>query len=97
MLTAPAVFYNLLLASFWGCLFHFWKGGSGGRLLLNLFLSWIGFVSGHLLGEFWQFDQLMIGPVQTGLGTAGSMIFLFTGQILSQLEKSRNEFNPRDH
>lgn len=97
MLTAPAVFYNFLLASFFGSLFHFWKGGTGARLLLNLILSWIGFGLGHLLGEFWGVDQLLIGPVQSGLGSAGSILFLFTGHLLSKLEQSNNEFNPRNH
>lgn len=94
MLTAPALFYNFLLASFFGSLFHFWKGGTGGRLLLNLFLSWLGFAGGHILGEIWGTSWLMIGPVHSGLGTAGSTILLFLGQVLSKLEESSHEFNP---
>lgn len=97
MLTAPAVFYNLLLASFFGSLFHFWKGGTGGRLLLNLFLSWMGFALGHGLGEIWETRFLMIGPVHSGLGAAGSFILLIIGQVLSKLEESSHEFDRRKH
>jgi hypothetical protein len=97
MLTAPAVFYNFLLASFFGSLFHFWKGGTGGRLLLNLILSWMGFALGHGLGELWETSFLMIGPIHSGLGTAGSLLLLFIGHGLSKLEESSHEFDPRNH
>ena len=34
-MTIPALLFGLLLASLYGTLFHLWRGGSGGRILLT--------------------------------------------------------------
>jgi hypothetical protein len=86
-MTAPAFIYSFLLATLLGTGFHFWKGGGGGRLLLMLLLSWAGFFLGHKLGTSWGVQLLMIGPVQGGLGTLGSLVFLFFGTWVSQLDR----------
>lgn len=85
-MTAPAVIYSFLLATLVGAAFHFWKGGSGWRLLLMLILSWVGFFLGHKLGTYWDIKILMIGPVQGGFGVLGSLITLFFANWLSQLD-----------
>lgn len=85
-MTAPAFVFSFLLASFLGTAFHFWKGGSGGRLLLNLFLSWIGFFLGSWISTSWDISFLMIGPVSGGFGTLGSLILLFAGNLIVQLD-----------
>ena len=87
-MTAPAFIYSFLLATFLGSAFHFLKGGGGGRLLLMLFLSWIGFIIGHLLSSAWEINFLMIGPVSGGLGAAGSLILLVIGNWFSHLDQS---------
>ncbi|MEJ2412264.1 MAG: hypothetical protein P8Y34_04610 [Anaerolineales bacterium] len=85
-MTAPALIYSFLLATLLGAAFHFWKGGSGGRLLLMLILSWVGFFLGHQLGAFWGLNFLMIGPVQGGFGILGSILLLMIGNWISQLD-----------
>jgi len=87
-MTTPALFYNLMLATFLGSIFHLWKGGGGGRLIFMLFLSWAGFFLGHLAGTYWNIEIMMIGPVQSGFGVLGSLIFLFIGNWFTQLDKS---------
>ena len=87
-MTAPAIFYSFLLATFLGSIFHFWKGGGGGRLLFLLILSWLGFYLGHLAGSYWNIQILRIGPVQGGFGALGSIILLFLGNWFTQLDKS---------
>jgi len=86
-MTGPNIFYGFLLASFLGSAFHFWKGGSGGKLLLMMILSWVGFYLGHLLGTSWDIQFLMIGPIFGGFGGLGSLVFLFLGNWISQLDE----------
>lgn len=85
-MTIPAFIFSFLLASFLGAAFHFWKGGGGGRLLLNLVLSWIGFYLGSWMGSSWEISILMIGPVSGGFGALGSLVFLFIGNWIIQLD-----------
>ena len=55
---------------------------------MNLILSWAGFYLGHLVGTSWDLEFLMIGPVNGGIGAAGSILLLFIGRFLSQLDES---------
>ncbi len=87
-MTAPSFFYSFLVATFLGAAFHFIKGGGGGRLLLFLILSWLGFLIGHVLGTAWGIRFLMIGPVSGGFGALGSIIFLLVGNWFSRLDQS---------
>ncbi|MCJ7735230.1 MAG: hypothetical protein MUP11_11850 [Anaerolineales bacterium] len=87
-MTAPSFFYSFLLASLLGTTFHFWKGGSGGKFLMLMILSWVGFFLGHLLGSSWGIPFLMIGPISGGFGALGSIILLFLGNWVSQLDQS---------
>jgi len=87
-MTAPSFLYSLLLASFIGTAFHFWRGGSGGKFLIFMILSWVGFFLGHLLGSSWGIKFLMIGPISGGFGTLGSIVFLIIGNWVSHLDQS---------
>lgn len=85
-MTMPSFVFGFLLASFWGAAFHFWKGGSGGRLLLNLILSWMGFFLGNWIATSWEISLLMIGPISGGFGSLGSLILLFFSNWIIQLD-----------
>jgi len=82
----PSFVYSFLLASLLGSAFHFWKGGGGGRLLLYLILSWAGFFLGNWLSSSWDAALLMIGPFSGGFGALGSLILLFLGNWIIQLD-----------
>ena len=87
-MTYPAFFYGLLLSSLYGTAFHFWKGGKGIKLLFYVLLSWIGFWLGHFLGVYMSLSLAKLGPLNAGLGTIFSILFLFTGNWLSKVDLS---------
>ena len=87
-MTAPAFFFSLLLATMIGALYHFWRGGSGSRLVLMLILAWIGFFLGNLIASSLEIDFLMIGPISGGFGSLGSLLLLILGNWFSSLDQS---------
>ena len=87
-MTFPTFFYSFLLATLLGSVFHLWKGGSAGRLIFMLVLSWMGFYLGHLAGSYWNIRFLRIGPVQGGFGALGSILLLVLGNWFTQLDRS---------
>ena len=83
----PAIVFSFLLASFLGAAFHFWKGGSGGRLIAFLVISWIGFYLGNWLGTSRDLAFLMIGPISGGFGSLGSLALLFLSNWIIKLDE----------
>ncbi len=85
-MTIPAFFLGTIIALLFGALFHLVRGGSGKRLLAYLFLGWLGFWAGHIIGNIISFTFFSLGPIRTGMATLGSLAFLFLGQWLSMSE-----------
>lgn len=85
-MTFPAVIFGFILAAFYAAAFHFWRGDSLKRLLLYLLLSELGFWAGHFLGAVLGWTFAAVGPLNAGVGTLGSAIFLFVGRWLSLVE-----------
>ncbi len=88
-MTLPAILFGLVLSTIYGAAFHFWRGGSVRKLLLFLFLSWLGFWVGHGIGALLDWTFASTGPVNTGMATLGSAAFLFIGEWLSRVEIAR--------
>jgi hypothetical protein len=88
-MTLPAIFFGIVLSTAYGTAFHFWKGGSMKRLLLYIILAWFGFWIGHLAGGMLGWSFAAVGPINTGLATLGSAVFLFVGEWLSRVEVVR--------
>ena len=88
-MTLPALLFGMVLASIYGAAFHFWKGGSLGKLLLYLILAWVGFWAGDLAGALLKWDFAAVGPIDTGMATLGSAAVLFLGEWLSRVEVTR--------
>ena len=82
-LSTSSFVLGAVIASLYGALFHLWRGGRYGRLLLYLFLAWIGFWAGHFLGTYLNIDIGKIGSLHFGFATAFSVLFLFVGHWLS--------------
>lgn len=88
-MTLPAFLFGVVLASVYGVAFHFWKGGRLSKLLLFLVLAWAGFWVGHFVGGLLGWRFAAIGPLNGGMATAGSAVFLFVGEWLSRVETER--------
>jgi len=88
-MTIPAAIFGIILSTCYGAFFHFWKGGSLGKLALYLIIAWAGFWAGHGLGALLKWTFAAIGPLNTGMATLGSAAFLFIGEWLSRVEITR--------
>ncbi len=82
-MTIPTLLLGFLLATLYGALFHLWRDGGAGRLLLYLFLSWLGFWIGDLMAGFVPWAVWPIGALDAGAATLGSALFLSVGHWLS--------------
>jgi uncharacterized membrane protein YeaQ/YmgE (transglycosylase-associated protein family) len=91
-MSIPTLFLGLILSTLYGALFHLWRGGNAGRLLLYLILAWIGFWLGQLLGNFLKVSFDTVGQLHVGMATLGSIILLAVGYWLSlvQVESKSN-------
>lgn len=87
-MTIPAIFFGILVSTFLGAAFHLWKDGGLGRLVLFIFLAWIGFWAGHILGQTLQWTWMSVGPLRLGTALAGAVIFLLIGNWLSLIRQA---------
>ena len=85
-MTLPAILFGIVLSSLYGTAFHFWKGGTLNRLVLYVILSWLGFWVGHIVGGSLGWAFAASGPINTGMATLSSAVFLFVGEWLSRVE-----------
>ncbi len=85
-MTFPAILFGIVLSTVYGTAFHFWKGGSLNRLFLYVILSWLGFWTGQIVGDVFGWRFAAAGPINAGMATLGSAVFLFVGEWLSRVE-----------
>jgi uncharacterized membrane protein YeaQ/YmgE (transglycosylase-associated protein family) len=85
-MSIPTLFLGLILSTLYGALFHLWRGGNAGRLLLYLLLSWIGFWIGQLVGNLLNVSFDTLGQLHLLFATLGSVIFLAIGFWLSLVQ-----------
>jgi hypothetical protein len=85
-MTLPTLLFALIIALFYGALYHLIRGGSFWRLLLYFSLSVFGFAAGHLLGLWRGWTFIPVGSLNFGLSSLGSIIVLLFGDWLSRVE-----------
>jgi uncharacterized membrane protein YeaQ/YmgE (transglycosylase-associated protein family) len=85
-MSIPTLFLGLILSTLYGALFHLWRGGNAGRLLLYLLLSWIGFWIGQLIGNLLNVSFDTLGQLHLLFATMGSLILLAIGFWLSLVQ-----------
>jgi hypothetical protein len=88
-MSTPALLLGFLISTLYGALFHLWRGGSPGRLLFYLALSWVGFSAGQITANIlgWSFDNL--GQLHLLTASVGSILFLGIGYWLSLIDIQR--------
>lgn len=90
-MTIPALLLGVLIATFVGALFHLWKDGGPGRLLLYIVLSWVGFWLGHVVGLLMDWSFWGVGALRLGTALFGCVFVLFLGYWLSLVQVDRKE------
>lgn len=90
-MTIPTLLFGLLIALLIGALFHLWRGGGGGKLLLFLVLSTAGFAAGHFLAVWRGWTLLRLGSLEAGVAALGSLLFLVAGEWLSLVDAPRRD------
>jgi hypothetical protein len=88
-MTIPAVLFGILVSTLIGAIFHLWKNGGLGRLLLYIILAWIGFWVGHIIGQALNWTFFSVGSLHFGMAILGSLLFLGIGywfSLISQVE-----------
>lgn len=85
-MTLPALLFALLVALFYGALYHLLRDGGFWRLFLYFSLSIVGFMAGHLFGVWRGWAFLPLGAINLGLSSLGSVMVLVIGDWLSRIE-----------
>jgi uncharacterized membrane protein YeaQ/YmgE (transglycosylase-associated protein family) len=88
-MSIPTLFLGLILSTLYGALFHLWRGGNAGRLLLYLILSWLGFWLGQIIGNYLNLTFDTIGQLHIVSATVGSLIILAIGYWLSLVQTEK--------
>ncbi len=86
-MTLPAFLFGFLVSTFLGAVFHLWKDGGFGRLVLYILLAWVGFWVGHFLGNMWHFTFASIGPLRLGMALLVGVVTLMGGHWLSLIRQ----------
>ena len=86
-MSTATLLLGFVIAILLGSLFHLWRGGKAGRLVLYLIFSTAGLWSGHFIAAVlnWDFDKL--GQLHLAFGILGSLLFLLIGNWLSRIDK----------
>lgn len=85
-MTLPTLLFALLVALFYGAVYHLLRGRGFWRLILYFGLSVFGFVMGHLIGIWRGWTFIPLGSLNFGLSSLGSVMVLILGDWLSRVE-----------
>ena len=82
-MSLPGILLGFFVSTLFGAAFHLVRGGGLGRLILYLFLSWFGFIAGHLLGNVIGLKFWVVGTLNLGPAILGNLLLLGLGYWLS--------------
>jgi len=85
-MTLPTLLFAILIALFYGSVYHLIRGGGFWRLILFFGLSVFGFAMGHLIGLWRGWIFIPLGSLNFGLSSLGSIMVLILGDWLSRVE-----------
>jgi uncharacterized membrane protein YeaQ/YmgE (transglycosylase-associated protein family) len=87
-MTLPDILLGSVIACLFGVIFHLFRGGNPGRLIVFLILGLIGFWLGDILGDNFNFIFLSIGTLRLGMASIGAVITLIIGNWLTKVERN---------
>jgi hypothetical protein len=85
-MTLPSFLLALVIALLYGALYHLLRDGGVGHLFMFLGLSALGFGIGQLAGDWFGWDFILLGQINLGLASIGSLLVLIIGDWLSRIE-----------
>jgi hypothetical protein len=93
--TAPGLYFSLLISSGLGLVFHLIRGGGLGRLVLYLAAAWIAFMAGHLVAEWLDWHLIRVGPINLFAALLAAIIGLSAASLLAGPERKRHRTSKR--
>ncbi len=81
-IVASGMILAFLLATAYGAGFHLILGGPARHILVYVVAAWIGFTTGHFLGDFLNIDILNLGAVNLLSASVGAWLLLFVAWLL---------------
>lgn len=88
-MTVATILLGIVLATLYGAAFHLWRGGNLFRLLIYIPASLAGFLIGHTIGNHLEWKFAVVGTLNAGMGTLGSLVNLFFWHWLIRFEVKR--------
>ena len=82
------VLLAVIIAIFYGVMYHLVRDGGFWRLILFVVLSVLGFTLGHAVGMLRSWNFLALGSLNLGMATLGSLAFLLLGDWLVRIRPS---------
>jgi len=86
----PGLFVSLVMASIYAVAFYLLLGQRPRDMLFFWLAALVGFASGHLVGELWDFIPWTVGQVHIIEASVLAILFLLLARWLGQ-EKASNE------
>ena len=81
----PTILFGILLSTIYGAVFHYLRGGSSRRLLLDVLVAWAGFWGGDQVGYYMGWTFWSVGLLNAGMGTVASLALLILVDVLSHI------------
>jgi uncharacterized membrane protein YeaQ/YmgE (transglycosylase-associated protein family) len=82
-MTLPSLLFGILISTVIGTGYHLVRGGSFGRIFLDIIFSWIGFWGGHLAAIQLDWPFWSVGPLHLGMAVVGSIVILILGSWIT--------------
>ncbi|MGB2895380.1 MAG: hypothetical protein WBB65_04355 [Anaerolineales bacterium] len=94
-MTLHGFILGLTIASACAFLFHILRGGNLKRLSIYIAAAWIGFFSGHLLGELINWQLLRLGLLNLFPALLGTILSLVLTAFLVKPNASQKKIRRR--
>jgi len=84
-MTTPSILLGVVLGLLYGSVFHLLRGGSIRKLLVFLVLAQAGFWGGLWLAGYTGWSFYVVGVMDAGAGTLGSLVLLAVSELLGRI------------